>query len=382
MSSTQKFAIVGINCRLPGARDAGKYWSNLKAGTESITTWSLEELIDAGIDPEMAKNPGHVKARPSFAEVEKFDARVFRFTPREAEVRDPQHRLFLESMHTASEDTGDDPFSDPGRVGVFAGSAPNAYEPQNVRHHQERVQTVGQMTVSIGNTTDYVAPTVSYKLGLSGPSVNVVTACSSSLVAVHMACPSPMNGECETAVAGGAEVEPTVVSGYWSAEGGIYSKSGHCRPFDHEADGTIFGTGAGTVVLRRLEDAVRDNNIYAVILGSAVNNDAADRAGFTAPSISGQRALMERHQCLRHCRGTAEGADRWQHPSVATVPSVCADRCRSGRRHGEPGEDLRRGIRGLGGFHGCAGCSLGKRMRRNLCPLGSFLLADMSRLSS
>ncbi len=213
---------------------------------------------------------------------------------REAEVRDPQHRLFLESVHTALEDAGYDPFSVPGRVGVFAGSAPNAYGPRNVGHHQERVQAVGQMTVSIDNTTDDVAPTVSYTLGLSGPSVNVVTACSSSLVAIHMACPSLMNGECETAVAGGVEVEPPVVSGYWSAEGGIYSKSGHCRPFDHEADGTIFGTGVGTVVLRRLEDAVRDNdNIYAVILGSAGNNDAADRAGFTAPSLSGQRALME-----------------------------------------------------------------------------------------
>ncbi|MBL1118657.1 polyketide synthase [Streptomyces sp. 110] len=294
MSSTQKFAIVGINCRLPGARDVGEYWSNLKAGTDSITTWSLEELIDAGIDPEMAKNPAYVKARPQFADVEKFDACFFRFTPREAEIRDPQHRLFPESVYTALEDVGYDPFSVPGRVGVFAGSAPNAYEPQNVRHHQERVQALGQMTVSIGNTNDYVAPTVSYKLGLTGPSVNVVTACSSSLVAVHMACRSLMNGECETAVAGGVEVEPPVVSGYWSAEGGIYSKSGHCRPFDHEADGTIFGTGVGTVVLRRLQDAVRDNdNVYAVILGSAVNNDAADRAGFTAPSNSGQRALME-----------------------------------------------------------------------------------------
>ncbi|WP_307841502.1 beta-ketoacyl synthase N-terminal-like domain-containing protein [Streptomyces endocoffeicus] len=154
--------------------------------------------------------------------------------PREAEVRDPQHRLFPESVHTALEDAGYDPFSVPGRVGVFAGSAPNAYEPQNVSHHQERVQALGQMTVSIGNTNDYVAPTVSYKLGLTGPSVNVATACSSSLVAVHMACRSLMNGECETAVAGGVEVEPPVVSGYWSAEGGIYSGLGRqqrrCRP--------------------------------------------------------------------------------------------------------------------------------------------------------
>ncbi|MBS2552884.1 SDR family NAD(P)-dependent oxidoreductase [Catenulispora sp. NL8] len=294
MSNAQKFAIVGLNGRFPGARDVEEYWSNLKSGVESITTWSAEELIGAGVEPGWANNPAYVKARPTFADLEKFDARFFRFTPREAEVRDPQHRMFLESAYSALEDAGYDPFSVPGRVGVFAGSAPNFYEQQNVRHHRDRVQAVGQMAVSIGNGTDYIAPTVSYKLGLSGPSVNVVTACSSSLVAVHLACRALMNGECETAVAGGVEVELPVVSGYWWMEGGIYSKSGHCRPFDHEADGTIFGTGVGTVVVRRYEDAVRDHDhIYAVILGSAVNNDAADRAGFTAPSISGQRALME-----------------------------------------------------------------------------------------
>ncbi|MGW3954238.1 type I polyketide synthase [Streptomyces sp. NPDC004752] len=293
MSNAQKFAVVGLNCRLPGARDVGEYWFNLKAGVESIATWSPEELLDAGIDPKKVHDPRYVKARPAFADVEKFDARFFRFTPREAEIRDPQHRLFLEVSYSALEDAGYDPFSVPGRVGVFAGSAPNAYQAQNVSHHPDRIESVGQMAVAIGNDVDYLAPTVSFKLGLGGPSVNVVTACSSSLVAVHLACRSLLNGECETAVAGGVEVELPVVSGYWWSEGGIYSKSGHARPFDHEADGTVFGTGVGAVVLRRYEDAVRDrNHIYAVILGSSTNNDGGDRSGFTAPSITGQRALM------------------------------------------------------------------------------------------
>ncbi|MER6525845.1 SDR family NAD(P)-dependent oxidoreductase [Streptomyces sp. NPDC001508] len=293
MGDAQKFAVVGLHCRLPGARDAEEYWFNLKAGVESITTWSSEELLDAGINPDKVNDPRYVRARPAFADVEKFDARFFRFTPREAEIRDPQHRLFLESSYSALEDAGYDPFSVPGRVGVFAGSAPNAYEEQNVIHYPDRIESVGQMTVAIGNDVDYLAPTVSYKLGLGGPSVNVVTACSSSLVAVHLACRSLLNGECETAVAGGVEVELPVVSGYWWSEGGIYSKTGHCRPFDHQADGTVFGTGVGAVVLRRYEDAVRDrNHVYAVIVGSALNNDGGDRSGFTAPSISGQRALM------------------------------------------------------------------------------------------
>ncbi len=294
MSSGERgVAIVGIACRFPGAKDVGAFWENLISARESIRHFSDDELRAAGICDEDLSNPRYVKAKPVIDELENFDAVFFNMPPAEAVVRDPQHRLFLEAAYTALEDAGRDPFAG-GRVGVYAGSGPNAYKDFHVALHPDRERALGRMAVSIANWPDYISTTVSYKLGLQGASINVLTACSSSLVAVHLAARALQGGEIDTAVAGGVAVELPAVSGYLYSEGNIYSKGGHVRPFDSRADGTIFGTGCGVVVLRCLEDAVRDGDrIYAVIEGSAVTNDASDRVGFTAPSISGQRAVVQ-----------------------------------------------------------------------------------------
>jgi acyl transferase domain-containing protein/acyl carrier protein len=278
---------------LPGANDVAAFWTNLISARESVRHFSDDELRAAGVPDEELSNPRYVKAKPVIDDLEKFDAAFFNMPPAEAEVRDPQHRLFLEAAYTALEDAGRNPFSG-GRVGVYAGSGPNSYKELNVAFHPDRMRVLGHMPVGIANLADYISTIVSYKLGLQGPSLNVLTACSSSLVAVHLAVRALQNGEVDTAVAGGVAVELPAVSGYYYSEGNIYSKGGHLRPFDSRADGTIFGTGCGVVVLRRLEDALRDGDrIYAVIEGSAINNDASDRVGFTAPSISGQRAVVQ-----------------------------------------------------------------------------------------
>jgi phthiocerol/phenolphthiocerol synthesis type-I polyketide synthase E len=292
MGRENAIAIIGMACRFPGAKNVDEYWQNLLSGTESVRHFSDEELLEAGISRTSVEDPRYVKAMPSIDHLEEFDAKFFGMTPREAEVRDPQHRLFLEAAYAAMEDAGRDPFAG-YKYGVYSGSAPNAYQETNVASNPDRARAVGQMTVSLSNSADYISPTVSYKLGLRGPSVNVLTACSSSLVAIHLAIKALRDGEIDGAVAGGVEVELPTISGYYWNDGGIYSRAGHVRPFDAGADGTIFGTGCGVVVLRRLSDAIADGDrILSVIRGSAVNNDAADRVGFTAPSVSGQSSLI------------------------------------------------------------------------------------------
>ncbi|GAB7105790.1 type I polyketide synthase [Streptomyces phaeofaciens JCM 4814] len=286
-------AIVGMACRFPGANTPEEFWANLAAGTESITRLSEDDLLAAGVESREFRHPRFVNAAPLVDDVAGFDARFFGYTPREAEVRDPQGRLFLETCHAAIEDSGYDVSRMEGQVGVFGGMANNYYGERNVARNAAMKAAVGNMAIEVSNSPDYLATTVSYRLGLRGPSINVQTACSTALVAVHLAAQSLRDGECDYALAGGVEVELPYGTGYTWSEGDIYSRSGHIRPFDADADGTMFGTGSGTIALKRLDDAIRDHDhIYGVIRGSAVNNDGGDRAGFTAPGVQGQVQLI------------------------------------------------------------------------------------------
>ncbi|MEV0350758.1 SDR family NAD(P)-dependent oxidoreductase [Nonomuraea sp. NPDC050680] len=286
-------AIVGMACRFPGATTPGEYWRNLAGGVEAISRLSEAELAAAGVEPRAFKHPHYVNAAALIDDMEGFDARFFGYTPREAEVRDPQGRLFLESCYAAVEDSGYDVTAIGGLVGVFGGMANNFYGERNVARNAEIKAAVGGMTIEVSNSPDYLATTVSYRLGFRGPSINVQTACSTALVAVHLAGQALRSGECDYALAGAVEVELPYREGYTWVEGGIYSRTGHIRPFDTDACGTLFGTGVGVVALKRLDDArAAGDHIYAVIRGSAVNNDGGDRVGFTAPGVEGQAQLI------------------------------------------------------------------------------------------
>ncbi len=286
-------AVVGLACRPPGARDYREFWDNLVAGVESVEHHSVEDMIAAGEVPDYAGDPDYVRATGVTPEIDALDAGLFRITPREAEIRDPQHRLFLECTYSALNDAGYDPARLRGPVGVFAGGAPNVYEEHYVRKNPGVVNSVGDINISVSNDSDYVATFTSFKLGFTGPSVSIATACSTALVAIHMACQSLRSGECAVAVAGGVQMQLDPHRGYWFEEGSILSRGGHVRPFDAGADGTIFTSGGGAVVLKRLDDAVRDgDHVYAVVRGSWVNNDGSARAGFTAPGVDGQAELI------------------------------------------------------------------------------------------
>jgi amino acid adenylation domain-containing protein len=293
--STRKIAIVGMSCRFPGANNVNEFWENLRAGKEGISFFTDEEMIAAGVDTALLRNPNFVKARGMLEGIDLFDASFFGFNPREAEVMDPQHRLFLENTWAALEDSGTDPSTYKGRIGVYAGAGLNAATYMfNLIYNTDFVDSVGRLQTVIGNDKDFLATRVSYKLNLTGPSFTVQTACSTSLVAVHLAAQSLLAGECEMAIAGGVSISAQQQGGYLYQEGSLASPDGHCRAFDADAKGTIFSSGLGVVVLKRLEDALADGNpIYAVILGSAINNDGSTKVGYTAPSVEGQARVIQ-----------------------------------------------------------------------------------------
>ena len=283
-----EIAIIGMSGRFPGAGTIDAFWRNLCDGVESIAFFSDQELLAAGVDPALLDNPNYVKAGGALEDIALFDAAFFGFTPREAEVLDPQQRLFLECAWQALEHAGYDPETYAGRIGVYASVSLNNYV-FNLFAHRELVSAVGIFQIGLGNDKDHLPTHVSYKLNLKGPSVNVQTACSSSLVAVHMACQSVLNGECEMALAGGVSASAAQKHGYLHREGGISSPDGHCRAFDAQARGTVSGSGLGIVVLKRLEDALADGDcIHAIVKGSAINNDGGSKVGYTAPSMLGQ----------------------------------------------------------------------------------------------
>ena len=292
MSGEFDIAIVGIAGRFPGARDVEQFWHNLAGGVESITRFSDEELLQSGVPAGQLADPAYVKAAPVLEEPGHFDAAFFGYAPAEAATIDPQHRLLLELAVEAVENAACDPSRDPGRVGVFAGTALNTYYTNaglDRRLAKEYIPTL------IGNDKDFLSTRISYKLNLKGPSLTVQTACSTSVVAVHLACQSLLSGETDVALAGAVSVRVPHRAGYFCDGGGIVSADGHVRAFDASANGTVFGSGGGMLVLKRWQDAVRDGDtVHAVIKGSAVNNDGAGKAGYTAPGVDSQAdAVME-----------------------------------------------------------------------------------------
>jgi acyl transferase domain-containing protein len=289
-STTEGIAIVGLTCRFPGAANVDEFWRNLVAGKESISTFSDEELAASGLDvAALRKNPNYVAARGIVPDPEMFDALFFGISAKEAEVTDPQQRLFLEASWEALENAGYDPEREDSSIGVYAGMGRLTYYTKNLNSRPDVVEMVGERMLSLGNDPDYLATRVAYKLNLKGPAINVGTACSTSLVAVCQACQGLLNYQCDLALAGGVSVLVPQRSGAYYQDGGIFSPDGHCRPFDARGQGTVFSDGVGIVVLKRLEDALKDGDqIFAVIKGSGLNNDGSDKVGFTAPSVDGQ----------------------------------------------------------------------------------------------
>jgi acyl transferase domain-containing protein/thioesterase domain-containing protein/acyl carrier protein len=294
MSTSNDIAIVGMALRVPGAASPEVFWQNLKNGHESLQFYSDEVLRARGVSAVELSDPNYVRAGMPLEGFDEFDPEFFGFSPKDAAILDPQHRLFYEVAWEALERAGCVPGKFEGPIGVFAGSGMAAYLAQNVMRNTELMHSVGLFLLRhTGNDKDFLTTRVSYAFDLKGPSINVQTACSTSLVAVHMGAQSLLAREVDVVLAGGVTIELPHGVGYTFKQGEILSPDGHCRPFDHNARGTVFGSGVGVVVLRRLEDALRDNDhIHAVIKASAINNDGASKVGFLAPSIEGQAAAI------------------------------------------------------------------------------------------
>ncbi|WP_291982181.1 type I polyketide synthase [Luteitalea sp.] len=292
--SGSEIAIVGMAGRFPDARTLTEFWRNLEGGVESIRVLDEAQLRAAGATEAQLADPRYVRAAAILDDMEWWDAPFWGFTPLDASIMDPQHRLFLECAWEAFEDAGHAPQAFGGAIGVFAGCGMQAYLAQNLLPNRKLMDGTGFFLVRhTGNDKDFLATRVSYQMNLRGPSVSVQTACSTSLVAIHYASQSLLSGECDMALAGGVTIELPHRLGYTYKENEILSPDGHCRPFDADSKGTVFGSGAGVVVLRRLSDAIRDGDrIHAIIRGSAINNDGSRKVSYLAPSVDGQAASI------------------------------------------------------------------------------------------
>lgn len=292
-------AVVGMAGRFPGARTLTGFWNNLRNGTESIVTLSEDELRASGVSDKALANHNYVRRAALLEGIDEFDAGFFGFTPLAARTMDPQHRLFLQTAWHALEDAGYRPGEIEGSVGVYGTSTTSGYLLHNLMSHYDPNLIIGQgvsfemVNLSLQNDKDYLATRVAHQLDLHGPALSVQTACSSALVALHLACQSILNGECDMALAGGASLRVPHHVGYWHEPGSMVSATGHCRPFDVRADGTIFSSGVGVVVLKALADAVDDGDqIHAVIRGSALNNDGGTKMTYAAPTAAGQADVI------------------------------------------------------------------------------------------
>ncbi|WP_460106383.1 type I polyketide synthase [Streptomyces sp. YKOK-J1] len=290
--SDSDIAIVGMACRFPGADSVERFWDVLSEGRETLTRYTDEELLAAGVPAERLADPRYVRAAQTIDGTDLFDSELFQFTHDEAEILDPQHRVFLECALEALQRAGYDPGRTDGHIGVYAGAGLNTYLLHNLGERYRAASTVDHYRLMLANDKDFLATRVSYKLDLRGPSMSVNTACSTSLVAVHTACLALLGGECDMALVGAVHLAPPR-QGYQYQDGMIFSPDGHCRAFDAEARGTVIGSGAGVVVLKRLSEALADGDwIHAVVKGSAVNNDGSAKTGYTAPSIAGQAEVI------------------------------------------------------------------------------------------
>ena len=292
-------AVIGMAGRFPGAESVTKFWDNLRAGEESVTTLSEEMLTAAGVSATTLANPAYVRRAAMLTGIDEFDAEYFGMTPYTARMMDPQQRLFLQTAWHALEDSGYDPATYDGSIGVFASSTASGYLMDNLMSHRDTKKLVGEgITVEMFNLVllndkDYLATRVSHELNLRGPSLSVQTACSSSLVAVHLACQSLLSGECDMALTGASAIRLPHRVGYTFEPGAMVSPSGHCRPFDIKSDGTIFGSGVAALILKPMQAALDDGDrIHAVIRGSAINNDGAMKMTYAAPAVVGQAEVI------------------------------------------------------------------------------------------
>ncbi len=291
-----EIAIIGMAGRFPQANTLDIFWDNLKNGVESIHFYQDEELLELGINEDLIHHPQYVKAGGKLDGIDLFDAEFFGFNPKEAELLDPQHRLFLECAWEALENAGYDSDKYSGTIGVYGGAGMNGYL-FNLYTNPKIRNSVSNYQLFLASDKDFLTTRVSYKLNLSGPSIDIQTACSTSLVAVHLACQSLLSGDCDIALAGGVAISQQ--TGYFYQEEGIYSPDGHCRTFDAQAQGTVGGNGVGVVVLKRLEDALSEgDSIQAIIKGSAINNDGAFKVSYTAPRIDTQAQVIRAAQVM------------------------------------------------------------------------------------
>lgn len=296
-------AVIGMSCRFPGADDVDAFWKNLAAGVESITFFSDDDIRRSGIDARTADDPNYVKASSVLSDIAGFDPEFFGISTREAVLMDPQQRLFLECAWESLEDAGYDPLTYPGMIGIYAGASMNTYLLNQVMPNRDTLDSRDDMCVTtldslggfqlmIGSDKDYLPTQAAYRLNLRGPAVNVQTACSTTLVTVHLAVRSLLDGECDICLAGGASIKVPQQAGHLFQDGMIVSPDGHCRAFDAKAQGTIFGSGIGIVALKRAKDAIADgDHIYAIVKGTAVNNDGATKVGYMSPSGDGQASV-------------------------------------------------------------------------------------------
>lgn len=288
-------AVIGMACKFPGANNPTEFWQRVSNKEETIQFFNKEELKKAGVDGHILNNPDYVPARGILSEIDQFDAAFFGYTPSEASLMDPQHRVFLEQAWSALENAGYSAEKFPGKIGVFAGMNDSSYLTQNLLKNSTVRADYDTQQLMLATSTHYLCTKVAYAMGLKGPAVTINTACSTSLVAIAMACDSLSNFNCDMALAGGITINLPQQSGYFYQELGILSPDGHCRVFDKDSKGTVMSNGCGVVVLKRLPDALRDkDNIIAVIKGWATNNDGENKAGFTAPSVTGQVECIQK----------------------------------------------------------------------------------------
>ena len=288
-------AIIGIAVRMPGAADVRQFWENLKAGKESISLFSKDEMLAAGVSAEMIDLPNYVGAKGILEGAELFDANFFGIAPREAELMDPQHRVLMECSWAAMEDAGYVPEQYPGRIAVFTSAGMNTYLPVNLMSNPDLLAQVGGFELSIYNDKDFVPTRIAYSMNIKGPAIDIGTACSSSLVSTHLACQHLLTYQSDMALVGGITIHLPQKVGHLHEPGSAYSPDSHCRPFDSTHSGLIDGNGAAVIILKRLEDALNDGDkIHALIRGSAINNDGSDKVGYAAPSVNGQaEAILE-----------------------------------------------------------------------------------------
>ncbi|MEM6797817.1 MAG: polyketide synthase, partial [Acidobacteriota bacterium] len=286
-------AIVGMSCRFPGASTPEAFWRRLLGGEDFLEDLSDDRLLAAGVPAESLRNPAYVRRASVLSGVEEFDAEFFAYSAREASLIDPQQRVFLELCLEALERAGVDPERSGDAVGVFAGSALASYLLNQLLPARRLLADDEEPTIMIGNNKDHLATRAAWSLGLRGPAINAQSACSTSLTAVHLACQSLLAGECDLALAGGVSIEIPQGRGYLYRPGMVLSEDGRCRPFDHRASGTVPGNGAGVVLLKPAEAALRDGDpITALIRSTAINNDGGAKMAYTAPSVEGQTEVI------------------------------------------------------------------------------------------